>query len=346
MEAYECSATDLLRCRFAISPVGEVVHLALALAHPGARTHTKWLRDQQVTLLRLTRDYDLRPLFALLPASGYTPHFLTPLPATSLGEIDAELAQIRRTPEERVRAEVTKCLRQRGTVDSDTAQLLQADGAGVRLAELAGLLWDALLAQRWPRIRECLERDILHRARALATGGLSALFPDMSPRITVDGRRLLLAIGDANCHRRPLNGKGILLMPSAFLHPRIAEMIEPVSGQACIWYPARGAGSAIMFCGETSEDEGALAKLIGSTRAQILQALSEPSHTTALAIRLGRSAGNIADHLNVLRSSGLIRRTRSGRHVLYSRTDSAEALLAGAADTKRAEPALQQAAGV
>jgi DNA-binding transcriptional ArsR family regulator len=329
MITLEFSTADLLRCRFAISPVGEVFHVAHALANPAMPTQTAF-RVEPRKLETLVHDYDLRPLFAVLPATGYIPDFLTPLPSGPCGDIDAELAQIRATPEERVQAEIVRCLENRGPVDDDVAGLLRTDAVGARLAELLGVLWDALVGPFWPRIRDCLERDIFHRTRALAGGGLAALFADMSPLINVEGRRLFVELS-VTC-TRSLNGVGILLIPSAFIFPRVIAILDRPPAPATLYYPARGAGA--MWFRSDNDAEDALAKLIGGTRAQILRALSEPTHTTALALRFGRSAGNIGDHLAVLRSTGLIARMRTGRHVLYSRTALAETLLGGEANNE------------
>jgi DNA-binding transcriptional ArsR family regulator len=138
---------------------------------------------------------------------------------------------------------------------------------------------------------------------------------------------LALAGGHNRNERHKLDDSGILLVPSAFIWPRAATVHSPPAAPLTIRYPARGAEA--LWSPPSPDRECGLERLIGATRAQILEALDEPKHTSALALQLRRSPGNIADHLNVLRNSGLVDKVRLGLHVIYSRTSLGEAMLRG-----------------
>jgi DNA-binding transcriptional ArsR family regulator len=322
----ELTAADLLRCRFAISPVNEVVELARSLTNPAASrpAHRAWLRGHAAQLRQISSRHDLRPLLALL-RRGHTPTFLRPLPKGTVGEIDAELEQIGTAADEHVRAQVDRCLDEHRGMPQDVERSLRSHGAARRLAELLDALWCELVAPSWRQIRDCLERDIHYRSHALAGGGLAAVFDDLAPLVTLEERRLLVR-QDAD-RVRPLAGAGVVLMPSAFAPPGSASILDAPASRISLCYAARGAG-AIWFR-PSSDGAAELPRLIGGTRTRILEAIEEPMHTTALARRLGRSPGNVADHLAVLRKSGLVGRTRVGLYVIYARTPLGEALLRG-----------------
>src|SRR5262249_19787915 len=111
MITLELSLDDVLRSRFAISPLGETIEAAHVIANPPpAARATRRLRDQPHTLRRVARENDLRALFALLPSCSYMPDFLMPPPHSPLGDIETELAEVRATPAARARAEIERCL--------------------------------------------------------------------------------------------------------------------------------------------------------------------------------------------------------------------------------------------
>jgi DNA-binding transcriptional ArsR family regulator len=329
MFTFVLSVADALRFRFAVSPVGEVARLARAMANPKTfahGAHAAWLRQQQPALARLREQHDLRPLIALLSARpDYYPDFLTPSPATPLGEFDDELARVRETPAEQVEEEIAKCLERVEILDRLIERQLRSREAGALLADLLAALWDAVVAPAWPRLRDLLERDVLHRSRLLARGGLASLFADLEPLVTLRERTLVVELTtEATCVP---GGEGLRLMPSAFIWPYALVVDE---SPPTLIYPSRGVASLFW---EPDSPDGAVAKLIGPTRAEILELVAEPNHTSALARGLGRSPGNVADHLKVLRSCGLVARARIGRNVVYARTPLADALLAGARQT-------------
>jgi DNA-binding transcriptional ArsR family regulator len=322
----ELSVADLLRCRFAISPVGEVIEVARAIAHPPARAaHSAWLRRHRAALQRIADAHDLRPLLALIRADGSKPGFLYPTPSGPVGNIEAELEGIRETPASDVRAEIDRYQNGSGPIGADLERALLSDGAAARLAEVLEAIWTGLVLPSWSQIHALLERDILYQSRALARHGLGAVLDDVAPSLALEGGQLLVRHNGND--RRRLDDSGILLVPSAFIWPRTATVHSLPAAPLTIRYPARGAEA--LWSPPSSERHRGLKRLIGGTRAQILDALDEPMHTTALALHLRRSPGNIADHLAVLRNSGLVDKVRLGLHVIYSRTSLGEAILRG-----------------
>lgn len=328
MVTFVFTADDLLNCRFAISPVGEAMLVARVLARPASYAHRlRWLSAQRPAIVELADECDLSPLLALLPQHGYTPDFLTPPPESPLAGAKEEFERIRATPKGRARREIERSLVDRA-VDPGVLRTLRRPDAAALVADLLELVWTRLVQPTWEPLRELLERDIAYRARRLAEGGFTRLFDDLAPRVALRGQRLQVqqrtqaAVG--------LDGAGMVFCPSAFLWPQVATRVDPPSPPTLI-YPARGA--ALLWGEEPERDSGATDRLIGSTRSSILRQLAEPANTAALARRLGRSPGNISDHLGILRESGLITRSRVGREVIYARAPLGHALVAAGSPT-------------
>ena len=313
------SIDAVLHIRFGISPLGEAVRTARAIACPVRDTsHFRWLRERRGLLQELHHDEDLSPLLALLAERGPVPAFLTPPPSTPTADFEEELTHVRQTPPGEARAELERALAGR-EVEERPLSALRSREAPWRLAETLATLWRVLLEPSWPTLRELLERDIAYRARHLSEGGLARLFEDLNPQVTLRGHEL--RVRQSPSTTVALDGEGLLLSPSAFVAPRVATLLDP----PLLVYPARGMAALL---GQDAEAHGpALSRLIGATRAEILALLEEPSTTTALAHRLRRSPGNVADHLAVLRQAGLVARRRAGRRVLYWRTALGQATL-------------------
>jgi DNA-binding transcriptional ArsR family regulator len=315
------SIDAVLHCRFGISPLGEVVRAARAIAGSVRDTsHFLWLRERREVVQRLHREHDLGLLLALLPERGHVPDFLVAPPATHLADLDDELNRIRQTPSRTARTEIRRALDGR-QIDDRTMRALLSPHATRRVADALDATWRMLVEPSWPTIRELLERDIAYRARRLAEGGLAHLFEDLSPVVALDGHEL--RIRQYKAATVELDGHGLLLCPSAFVAPRVAVTLDPPA----LVYPARG--TAALVSQGPVESGNAVSRLLGATRAEILALLEEPSTTTTLAHVLSRSPGNIADHLAVLRDAGLVARQRVGRRVLYRRTPLGHATLCG-----------------
>lgn len=102
-------ADDLLRIRFAVSPLCETHEAVRTLCRADRHGyHAPWLRRMRETLTGL----DLTPLWLFMPSAspGYTPDFLGRPPDTPMAGFGEELARLRATDPALARAEMAKSL--------------------------------------------------------------------------------------------------------------------------------------------------------------------------------------------------------------------------------------------
>jgi DNA-binding transcriptional ArsR family regulator len=203
--------------------------------------------------------------------------------------------------------------------------VLDAPDVVARIADTLDRAWHVLLAPDWLQIRAICERDVVHRAGLLGRSGWAAALGDLHAGMRWhDGGIEVSGIGEGE-QLIPLAGDGLLLVPSAFVWPHAASHTAHGWPKTLI-YPARGI--AALWERPEASTPGALADLLGRSRALILTALETPAGTTHLARSLGLATGAVGDHLAVLRRAGLVHRARDGRVVLYVRTAMGNALVA------------------
>ena len=322
MIEFRFAPDDVARVRFAFSPLWELMHSLRVLADPSRRAlHLPWVRTVRPRL----RGLDLTPLHAIVPAQGYMPDFLTPPPESPLPDFAAELAVVRATPAERVAAEIEDV-----GADGDGAVPFPAErramAAGPEralgvVADLIAAYWETALEPYWQKTQDLLEADVLRRSRALTEQGAEGLFAGLHETVRWHGDRL--AVQRRWHYRGPLAGRGLVLIPSAFVWPAVSVMVPPY--QPMLSYPAYGVATLWETAPKPPPD--ALAALIGRRRAALLVALAGPASTTELARRLSVTPGAVSQHLGVLRACGLVTGRRVGRRILYARTVAGDALV-------------------
>lgn len=325
MIRYEISADDLVRSRFALSPLFELTYLLRILSGGERRLRLPpaWAARVRPVFRRLRDESDLDALLALQPPN-YGADFVAPPPATLAQTVEDDLAVVRSTPLTQARREIARCLKIRPASDRAMAVLKRKDVVE-RLATAVEIAWRELLSADWPQLRAICERDVVFRTGQLGREGWATAIDGLhrSVRWRSGGVDILrLAVATVR-----VGGNGLLLVPSVFVGPSIAATYEDPWPAALI-YPARG--TSAFWEPATGGEAGALEDLLGRSRARLLVALERPASTTQLARSLRLATGAVGDHLTVLRRAGLLDRARSGRSVLYRRTPLGDALAASA----------------
>jgi DNA-binding transcriptional ArsR family regulator len=317
----ELSVADLAGTRFAVSPLSETISGLQQLGRDDRREATlRWLRWAQDELaarpLALPRSWPL-----LVNDRASWPQFLFPAPGGPGTTIDHDLAALRRTRARDVRASLRRVFGD--DLPASAVSLAARPAAGLReiAAELRAA-HDRLIAPHWARIRAVLDADIAYRARQLAAGGAERLFADLHPALSWQDGRLTLQ----HTPERPIEVRpgGLVLLPLV-LGPATVLIKGRTTTRTTLRYPARGAGT--LWTAGTRPAPGSTVRLLGRHRAALLEALRSPATTTDLARALGVTPSAVAQHLAILRDSGLVTGERIGRTVLYATTARGLALL-------------------
>jgi hypothetical protein len=323
MITFELGVEDLADTRFALSPLHETVLSLRVLREPQLYAlHLPWRRSVLSQLAGL----DAALLMALEGQTRALPDFLTPRPPSFAPAFADELAAVRQTSSVLVRRDLLAA-HATGRVPEALRDATKGDERAVCelrdvICDLLERYWDIAIRPAWPKMRLVLEADMTYRARQLATGGPRLLFADMHPNLRWQAGSLRIdqMIGR---HQVAAAGRGLLLVPSVFAH----KPAPPVSAEEAplLTYPCRGVGT--LWIPAPAADVAALAKLLGTPRARLLDQLEEPLATAEIARRLEVTPSAVSQHLQVLHATGLVTRARDGRHVLYRRSPLGDQLI-------------------
>lgn len=316
MGVWLVDADVLAGSRFAISPLAETVGALLAL--------TGW--DRGPVQRELARPHAAAfqqrvagdPVAAAFIEAAFRPTYIADFIAAPPHPGDRtfhdELRRVLQTPAEVARADL------RYTLGRPLPPRLQVDDLPQRAAGLLEWVWTHSVRPDWTRRRSLLEADIVARTQRLSSGGWVAALEGMRPgmRWLGDGRLWINAYDNPP---RDLSDAQLLFVPVTSSRGWV-DWQEPE--RYAVVYPCQG----LLADADHAAPSDALAALLGAVRARVLILLETPKSTTQLVAITGYTLGSVGRHLKVLLDSGLARRRRSGRSVLYYRTPTGDNLAA------------------
>ncbi|MFI9381471.1 ArsR/SmtB family transcription factor [Kutzneria sp. NPDC052558] len=310
MLRFHFTAEDLLSTRVAAGPAAAwelLLSLHLLQSKAGGAVFRSW---RAAAVRTLTDAMWLRELFTLTPARGYSPDFLTPT-----GDLDEALDMIVRTPAERLRTELSGLAGKR-TVPKLVAELLANDRK--RLVDLLREYHRVALKPVWPQVLAAVDTDRAMRGRAMLAGGMDALLGGLPD---CDWENRVLTVDYPVSRDVHLNGRGLLLTPSAFCWRRPITLADPKLPPVLV-YPVEH-GDEWTGAAPTRP----LSDLIGRTRATVLTIVGDGCTTGELACRAVISAASASEHVAVLRGAGLLSTRRLGRSAVHRLTPLGRSLL-------------------
>jgi DNA-binding transcriptional ArsR family regulator len=312
---------DVRRVRLASRPhpLWETVLAVQLLQHSdGAAEFAGWRREARAAIRAAGAVAGARLLTSLAPNASYFPDFLTP---GVHDDVETGVDAVLSTPRGRLAAEIGR-LGRHHRLPALASRI--AGGEPAALAELGDALRSVhrlAVDAHAPHVQARIDADLAVRSRALLSAGVDGLLSSYPPLMRWAPPVLHVRYGlDKDLH---LRGRGLVLVPAFFcwgsavaladadLPPVLVHPVAHDRGQP--W--RRGAPGA------------ALAALLGTTRANALQAVGAGCTTTELARRLRVSVPSASRHASVLRDAGLVESTRSRNTVVHTLTTLGRELL-------------------
>ncbi|MFM9442248.1 ArsR/SmtB family transcription factor [Streptomyces acidiscabies] len=315
-----------------------VLSLHLLQNRHAALVFDPWRRQVREDLARAGLTGATRALIEVNPCASYFPDFLTP--GTGDFGPDAGLDAVLSTPRGRLRDELTRLYPDR-PMPPGVRRLAEGGAESLhRLGRAVRAYHAVAVAPYRTVIERAVGADLAARAASALAAGAEGLLGSYEPGLVSwrDGR---LECGYPFDRHLELNGRPLTLIPSFFCVRQpvalTARDLSPV-----LVYPLPLAPDCFTAAGPGGAPR--LNRLLGPTRARVLELLGRPMSTSGIAAALQVSPANASRHATVLREAGLVGSFRDGHRVLHRRTRLGEALLNGHAGA-RPGPAYGREAG-
>jgi DNA-binding transcriptional ArsR family regulator len=316
----QLDAMTVSRIRWSPSPALEAVSW-MAQAASG-RPHPLWGDPGPAARMAL-RDRDVA-VTATLARGGligrYMPDFLTPKPdhsaaTDSTRQLDWQLEVIRGTDAEMVHDQLNRLAGSGMSGRSDAADLPRV------VANALFTFWRQAMAERWSAMRAQLLQQQENQVREAAYAGINGVLNTLHPSLRWQDDQL--EVDKPYDEETAFHDAELVLVPSLMVWPRlVVQLCDPAN--AMLAFPVAGRDGRAVRPADA---------LLGRGRSRVLRHIGAAASTTDLSRALGMAPSTVSHHLGVLLSAGLVSRQRSGRAVLYRRTEAGQRLLDAAAST-------------
>lgn len=272
----------------------------------------------------------LDPRFAVLAAIA--PARLPSFDMVFLAGPGRDLAESAETfltsPRQAVRVELDFYAGHHGRVPAALGGLIDSLAARREVLSRVETYHHGAVGPHWTGIRAHLDAERAQRGTILLDQGVDGLLSSLHPSIRWKPPTLYVDAGDQFDDDFALEGRGLQLVSSLFLRTPGGDVRPERSRRLRPDLPGRDRRRPCRGHMDGRRIDGALANLLGRTRASVLTAIADGVVTTgALARRLDVSSAAVSQHTAVLREAGLIATHRHRSSVLHNPTQIGLTLL-------------------